>query len=754
MLSKELELVLNMAMRYASSLRHEYLTVETLFLKLFETDKDVINVIKGCGGDVDSLKEELTTYIEDISNFSIRPELPKNDGEDFWPELSLMLQRVLNHALFHMQSSGKKEIRGVNILEAVYKEENNHVKYLLELSGVDHFGVIKEISHSLDGPETEKSASSPQSQTILDSFTKNLNEMAKRGEIDQVIGREKELTRIFQTLCRRKKNNPLIVGDPGVGKTALGEGIACKIVAGSVPEVLKKCVIYKMNMADIVSGTKYRGDFEQRFQNIIKELLEKRKNGECEPILFIDDIHGAIGAGSIGGGSLDGANMLRPLLSSGDIRCIGTCSYDEYRKFIEKDAPFGRRFQKIDLEEPSEDETLKIITGIKDKLEAHHNVGYSEAIIKLAIELSLKHINDRLLPDKAIDVLDEVGALLRIQKNSSEKVEVSRSDIEQIISQMGKIPQKQVVASENKILETMSSHIKTLIFGQDEAVDRCVDAVILCRAGLAKDEGTMANFLFAGPTGVGKTELAKQISAHLGINFVRFDMSEYMEKHSVAKLIGAPPGYVGYEQGGLLTDEIKKNPYSLLLLDEIEKAHHDIYNILLQVMDSGHLTDSQGRRTDFSNVILIMTTNAGAIELESGQIGIKTFSSTDGMSKMTKAIKTFFSPEFRNRLDEIIYFKSLGDEMILRVVGKFIAHLSKKLAQKSIILDVNDEVLRWIAKNGFSSRMGARPIQRLIDKSISAIVSKALLFGNLGPHMSVEIKISSLGELMFTYKDQ
>jgi ATP-dependent Clp protease ATP-binding subunit ClpA len=642
MISQKLEQILNRAIKRANEKRHEFLTLENVLLSMLE-DETVNEVLLDCGANLPDLKKSLMDFLNEDSNFSILSEdevhdlnkkqfgndqlreMARENGISYQPEISLSLQRVIQRAAIHIQSSGKKAIQAINLLVAMFSEKESHATFFLEQQGVSRIAVVEKISHSVDRPVQRHEETTIESgqetfkkeekfEKALADFTTNLNDEARKGKIDPIIGREDEIQRIIQILCRRRKNNPILVGDSGVGKTALAEGLAKAIVENRVPSILSETTVYSLDMASLLAGTKFRGDFEERLK-LVLEALEKR-NDEKGSILFIDEIHTIIGAGATSGGSLDASNLLKPALSKGQIRCMGSTTFDEYRKYFEKDQALSRRFQKIDVLEPSVEDSIKILSGIKSKFEEHHQVSYSEEVIKAAVELSHKHITDRKLPDKAIDVIDEVGAYLRLKPESASGIEVTLADVEQIIAKIARIPQKSITVNEKEKLRFLERDLKMMIYGQDEAIDKVANALILSRSGLGSSQRPIANFLFTGPTGVGKTELAKQLAQIMGINFIRIDMSEFMEKHTVSKLIGAPPGYVGFDQGGILTDAVHKSPYSVLLLDEIEKAHPDVFNILLQVMDHGALSDSNGRSSDFRNVILIMTSNAGAKEME------------------------------------------------------------------------------------------------------------------------------------------
>lgn len=767
-----LEAIINSAVIKANLLRHEYLTLEVIFKSLLE-DGEVRSILESCGVNIPAMEKELDDFIATEDNFSILSEeavdelsrkqfvdtelreLARENGISYQPEISIGLQRVIQRAAIHVQSSGKKDILGVNVLVALFNEPESFVGYLLESHEVEKFDVVKLIAHGVDRSvntaeggineaiRSELGEMPPAKQSALEEYCVNLNEQVALGKIDPIVGRDEEIERVAQILSRRRKNNPLLVGEAGVGKTAIAEGLAYRIVNGDVPELLREAVVFSLDLAGLLAGTKYRGDFEQRLKNVLKELKTYNEKDNKEAILFIDEIHTIMGAGATSGGSMDASNLLKPALSNGELRCIGSTTYEEYRKFIEKDSAFSRRLQKVDVLEPNPDDTLKILLGLRPKFEEHHNVKYSNAIIKLIVDLATKHLTDRKNPDKSIDVIDEVGAMIRILPESKRHQNITKKDVETVIAMMAKIPKMSVATDERDKLRSLKNNLKMLIFGQDQAVEKVADAILLSRSGLGSDQKPMGSFLFTGPTGVGKTELAKQLARELGIHLERFDMSEYMEKHSVAKLIGAPPGYVGFDNGGQLTDVIKKHPHAVLLLDEIEKAHPDIFNILLQIMDHGTLTDSQGRSTDFRNVVIIMTSNAGAKEMESGSIGLG--KSLDNSSfKRDSAIKGFFTPEFRNRLDAIVHFNKLSDEQVLKIVDKFLIQLETKLSEKNVELKVSSEARAHLAKVGFDPQMGARPLSRIIDHEIKKPLSHEILFGKLEKggvvHVSIDEK--------------
>ncbi|WP_431647644.1 ATP-dependent Clp protease ATP-binding subunit ClpA [Enterobacter hormaechei] len=726
MLNQELELSLNMAFARAREHRHEFMTVEHLLLALL-SNPSAREALEACSVDLVALRQELEAFIEQTT-----PVLPASEEErDTQPTLSF--QRVLQRAVFHVQSSGRSEVTGANVLVAIFSEQESQAAYLLRKHEVSRLDVVNFISHGTRKDEPNQ-ASDPSGQINsneeqaggedrMENFTTNLNQLARVGGIDPLIGRDKELERAIQVLCRRRKNNPLLVGESGVGKTAIAEGLAWRIVQGDVPEVIADCTIYSLDIGSLLAGTKYRGDFEKRFKALLKHLEQ-----DTNSILFIDEIHTIIGAGAASGGQVDAANLIKPLLSSGKIRVMGSTTYQEFSNIFEKDRALARRFQKIDVTEPSVDETVQIINGLKTKYEAHHDVRYTAKAVRAAVELAVKYINDRHLPDKAIDVIDEAGARARLMPASKRKKTVNVADIESVVARIARIPEKSVSQSDRDTLRTLGNRLKMLVFGQDKAIDALTEAIKMARAGLGHDHKPVGSFLFAGPTGVGKTEVTVQLSKALGIELLRFDMSEYMERHTVSRLIGAPPGYVGFDQGGLLTDAVIKHPHAVLLLDEIEKAHPDVFNILLQVMDNGTLTDNNGRKADFRNVVLVMTTNAGVRETERKSIGlIHQDNSTDAMEE----IKKIFTPEFRNRLDNIIWFDHLSTEVIHQVVDKFIVELQVQLDQKGVSLEVSQEARNWLAEKGYDRAMGARPMARVIQDNLKKPLANELLFGSL-----------------------
>ena len=743
MLSKELEQTLNQAFKEAREKQHEFMTVEHLLLALIDNGAAVA-VLKACGADVDKLKLELAEFLDETT-----PLLPPNDPRDTQPTLGF--QRVLQRAIFHVQSSGKKEVTGASVLVAIFGEQDSQAVYLLHRQNITRLDVVNYISHGISkvsqddiGEESaasleEEEGGEPQAKTALESFATNLNEQARIGKIDPLIGRAEEIERTVQVLCRRRKNNPLFVGEAGVGKTALAEGLAKMIVDGDVPEVLKDGVVYSLDLGALLAGTKYRGDFEKRLKAVIQQLRK-----EPGSILFIDEIHTIIGAGAASGGVMDASNLIKPVLASGEMRCIGSTTYQEYRGIFEKDRALARRFQKIDVLEPTVDEAIQILEGLRGRFEEHHEVKYTHQALRSAAELAARYINDRHLPDKAIDVIDEAGALQRLQPASKRKKQIGVKEVEHIVSKIARIPPKNVSASDVEVLKNIERDLKMVVFGQDEAIETLSTAVKMARSGLGTVQKPIGSFLFAGPTGVGKTEVTRQLALIMGLELIRFDMSEYMERHTVSRLIGAPPGYVGYDQGGLLTEAVNKHPHAVLLLDEIEKAHPDVFNLLLQVMDHGTLTDNNGRKADFRNVLLVMTTNAGAERMTRASIGFtKQDHSTDG----SEALKKLFTPEFRNRLDSVISFKHLGPETIAHVVDKFIVELETLLDDKQVTIDVSKEARDWLAEHGYDPEMGARPMARVIKENIKKPLAEELLFGKLskGGHVKVTADGQTLG---------
>ena len=740
MLSSELEFCLNEAFRRAREQRHEFMTVEHLLLALLDVPA-AIEILKACGVNLTTLRRELSEFIDETT-----PRLGDDDEQDVQPTLGF--QRVLQRAVFHVQSSGRKEVTASNVLVAIFGEKQSHAVYLLSLQDVSRLDVVNYISHGLtrggeepqekpeagEGNEPEKDGEGDP----LDKYATNLNRLAADGKIDPLIGRGLEIERTIEILCRRRKNNPLYVGEAGVGKTALAEGLALMIVEGRVPDVLNDCTIYALDMGTLVAGTKYRGDFEKRLKAVIGAL---RKNPGA--ILFIDEIHTVIGAGAASGGVMDASNLIKPVLANGQLRCIGSTTYQEYRGIFEKDHALARRFQKIDVLEPSIAETIEILKGLQSRFEEHHGIRYAEEAVRAAAELSARHINDRHLPDKAIDVIDEAGASLRLQSPDPANAVVGVELIEKIVAKMARIPPKSVSASDKDLLRNLERNLKLVIYGQDQAVEALSSAIKMARSGLRDDTKPVGSFLFAGPTGVGKTEVTRQLAMALGIELVRFDMSEYMERHTVSRLIGAPPGYVGFDQGGLLTEAISKTPHCVLLLDEIEKAHPEVFNLLLQVMDHGTLTDNNGRKADFRNVIIVMTTNAGAQEMNRASIGFtEQDHATDGMD----AIRRLFSPEFRNRLDGIIEFKALDAKTISRVVDKLVVELEAQLQDKLVTLELDDDAREWIAAKGYDPKMGARPMARIIQEHIKRPLAEELLFGSLIAGGHIRVRLDTAGE--------
>ncbi len=747
MISQELETSLNQAIQRARDDRHEFITVEHLLAALLD-NPTAVRVIRACGGNVDALRSKLNEFLQ-----SQVPTLPRESDAETQPGLGF--QRVIQRAILHVQSAGKKEVSGANVLVAIFAEKDSHAVYFLNEQDVTRFDVVNYISHGISkvsgdntglpapGDTDAEAAEGAEdaSKSPLTAFAVNLNEQALCGNIDPLIGRTPEIERTVQILCRRRKNNPLFVGEAGVGKTAIAEGLAKMIVEGEVPEVLANNTIYALDMGALLAGTKYRGDFEQRLKSVLNEL--KKTVGA---VLFIDEIHTIIGAGAASGGAMDASNLLKPMLASGEIKCIGSTTYNEYRGIFEKDRALSRRFQKIDVMEPSIDEAVAILRGLKSRFEEHHDVRFTRPALRSAVELSARYITDRHLPDKAIDVIDEAGARSRLQPAGKRKKTIGVADIEQIISRMARIPPKSVSASDKDALINLERDLKMVVFGQNEAIEALASAIKLARSGLGNPDRPISSFLFSGPTGVGKTEVTRQLAHVLGIELVRFDMSEYMERHTVSRLIGAPPGYVGFDQGGLLTEAINKHPHAVLLLDEIEKAHPDVFNLLLQVMDYGTLTDNNGRKSDFRNVIIVMTTNAGAERMTRTSMG---FTKQDHSGDDLEAIKRLFTPEFRNRLDSVIAFKSLDENTIMHVVGKFVLELERQLAEKNVTLEVDERARRWLARNGHDPAMGARPMARLIQDKIKRPLADELLFGALASGGSVSVTERD-GQLAFT----
>jgi len=746
MLSQELEFVLNQAFIKATEQHQEFITIEHLLLALLG-NPSAVEVLTACGANMESLRRDILDFIEDTSAI-----LPQGEEQETQPTLGF--QRVLQRAVFHVQSSGKKEVTGASVLVAIFSEKDSQAVFFLNQQGVTRLDVVNYLAHGIskagaqsdedsDPQEvaTEAAEAEEPKATPLDLYAANLNEQAVAGKIDPLIGRQLELERTIQILCRRRKNNPLLVGEAGVGKTAIAEGLAKKIVDSEIPEVLKDSTIYSLDLGGLVAGTKYRGEFEKRLKAVLTQLKKLP-----DAVLFIDEIHTIIGAGSASGGTMDASNLIKPMLAAGELRCIGSTTYQEFRGIFEKDHALNRRFQKIDVTEPSIQETVDILKGLRSRFEEHHQVSYTEDALQCAAELSEKYINDRHLPDKAIDVIDEAGAAVQLQPEDKRQQEVDVADIESIVAKIARIPPRKVSASDTEALRNLTRDLQMVVYGQDKAIEALAASIRMNRSGLTAADKPVGSFLFSGPTGVGKTEVTRQLARILGLELIRFDMSEYMERHAVSRLIGAPPGYVGFDQGGLLTEQISKHPHSVLLLDEIEKAHPDVFNLLLQVMDHGTLTDNNGRKADFRNVIIIMTTNAGAMEMSRSSIGFTTQDhSSDGM----EAIKKQFTPEFRNRLDSIIPFASLNYESLEKVVSKFLFELESQLAEKQVTISVNEDVKAWLAEHGYDPKMGARPMARLIQEKIKKPLAEALLFGELsegGGHVRVSLQE---GELSF-----
>jgi ATP-dependent Clp protease ATP-binding subunit ClpA len=750
MIAQELEVSLHMAFMEARQKRHEFITVEHLLLAMLD-NPSAAEVLRACAANIDDLRKKLADFIERHT-----PRVPGEADVDTQPTLGF--QRVIQRAILHVQSSGKKEVTGANVLVAIFGEKDSHALHFLTQQGMTRLDVVNFISHGIaktpqdtapggrgetagEQLESEEKSASP-----LESFTNNLNALALAGKIDPLIGRDQELERVIQTLCRRRKNNPLLVGEAGVGKTAIAEGLARRVIEHSVPDILEGATVYALDMGALLAGTKYRGDFEQRLKAVIKQLSSNPK-----AILFIDEIHTVIGAGAASGGTLDASNLLKPALSAGQLRCIGATTYSEFRGIFEKDHALSRRFQKIDVKEPSVEETVLILKGLKSRFESHHGVKYTQGALSTAAELSARYINDRHLPDKAIDVIDEAGAAQRIQPKSKQKKVITPKEIEDIVSKIARVPAKTVANDERNALKNLDRDLKSVVFGQDKAIDAMATAIKMTRSGLGNPQKPIGSFLFSGPTGVGKTEVARQLAYTLGVELIRFDMSEYMERHAVSRLIGAPPGYVGFEQGGLLTEAITKNPYAVLLLDEIEKAHPDIFNVLLQVMDHGTLTDNNGRKADFRNVVIIMTTNAGAEAMNKTGIGFSL--PKKGGDEMAE-IKRLFTPEFRNRLDATISFASLTEEIILRVVDKFLMQLEEQLHAKKVEAHFTDGLRAWLARKGFDPLMGARPMARLIQDTIRKALADELLFGRLSEGGQVTVDVDEKDEIRLSLSSE
>jgi ATP-dependent Clp protease ATP-binding subunit ClpA len=747
MLSKNLEQTLHNALNEAGERSHEFATLEHLLLALID-DQDGMAVLRSCGIDLESLKAQVKAYVDTELTY-----LANSQMDDSKPTTAF--QRVLQRAAIHVQSSGREEVTGANVLVALFSERESHAVYFLQELDMTRFDAVNYISHGIakvpmqgDAAKAPKGSDEAESEGLktgaeaLDAYCINLNEKAKKGKIDPLIGRKKEVDRTVQILCRRSKNNPLYVGDPGVGKTAIAEGLAKRIVDKEVPEVLYDSVIFSLDMGTLLAGTRYRGDFEERVKAVLKEI--ESIDGA---VLFIDEIHTIIGAGATSGGAMDASNLLKPALSGGELRCIGSTTYKEYRNYFEKDRALVRRFQKIDVDEPSIEEAIKILQGLKTRYQDHHKVEYTDDALVAAVELSAKYMGDRKLPDKAIDIIDEVGAAQMLVPLEERKTIIDKPDIEGVIAAIARIPSQTITQDDKASLKNMERDLKTLVFDQDKAIDVLSDAIKMSRAGLRDDEKPIGCYLFAGPTGVGKTEVARQLSKTMGIDLIRFDMSEYMERHSVSRLIGTPPGYVGFEQGGLLTDKVDQNPHCVLLLDEIEKAHPDLFNILLQVMDYAKLTDNNGKTIDFRNVILIMTTNAGAMEMSKNPIG---FGRTLEIDEDLEAIKTTFTPEFRNRLDAVVPFQALTEKTVERVVDKFVIQLETQLSDKNVAITLSDKARKFLAKKGYDPLMGARPLGRVIQERIKKVLAEEILFGELSEGGGVSIDLKD-DELTFKY---
>ncbi|MCW3481568.1 ATP-dependent Clp protease ATP-binding subunit ClpA [Neisseriaceae bacterium JH1-16] len=748
MIAQELEVSLHMAFMDARRKRHEFISVEHLLLAMID-NPSAAEVLRACGANLDQLKKQLSDFIDEHT-----PTVPGDNEVETQPTLGF--QRVIQRAILHVQSSGKKEVTGANILVAIFGEKDSHAVYYLHQQGISRLDVVNFISHGITKQRSQPSPpGEPREQGetesdeatgpggALENYTQDLNQLARDGRIDPLIGREHEVERVIQVLCRRRKNNPLLVGEAGVGKTAIAEGLARRIVNGEVPEVLAKASVYALDMGALLAGTKYRGDFEQRLKAVIKQLTDDE-----HAILFIDEIHTLIGAGAASGGTLDASNLLKPALSNGTLRCIGATTYNEYRGIFEKDNALSRRFQKIDVSEPTVEQTIEILKGLKSRFEEHHGVKYTQAALSTAAELSARFINDRHLPDKAIDVIDEAGAAQKILPKSRQKKTIGKPEIEDIVAKIARIPPKTVSSDDKNALKNLERDLRNVVFGQDKAIEALSGAIKMARSGLGNPQKPIGSFLFSGPTGVGKTEVARQLAFSLGVELIRFDMSEYMERHAVSRLIGAPPGYVGYEQGGQLTEAVTKHPYAVLLLDEIEKAHPDIFNVLLQVMDHGTLTDNNGRKADFRNVIVIMTTNAGAESLSKPTLG---FTNTKAAGDEMGDIKRLFSPEFRNRLDAMIPFSMLDETIILRVVDKFLLQLEQQLAEKKVEAHFTEALRTFLAKRGFDPQMGARPMARLIQDTIRKALADELLFGKLvdGGEVTIDVDADNKVQLRF-----
>ena len=744
MIDKELEQNLNDAFQLAHGQSHEFVTVEHLLLSLLD-NSDALDLLQSNNIKTDTLKIDLEEFVG-----STTPKIEKTDDREIQPTLGF--QRVLQRAVFHVQSSGKKEVKGSNIIVAIFSEKESHSVFLLEQQGLTRLDAVSYLSHgkqnddfSEDAEFQGESEADTEQTSALSKYTVNLNQQSKDGLIDPLIGRSEEVERVIQILARRSKNNPLLVGESGVGKTAIAEGLAKLIIDRKVPELIEDCCIYSLDMGALLAGTKYRGDFEERLKQVLKELDEDKN-----AILFIDEIHTIIGAGATSGGVMDASNLLKPSLAKGGLKFVGSTTYKEFRGIFEKDRALSRRFQKVDVSEPSVDETYSILKGLKSRFEEHHKIRYTDNALKAAAELSSKHINERFLPDKAIDVVDEAGAKQSLLPKSKKKKTISETDVEKIVASMARIPVKTVSSSDKVSLEKLEENLKRVIFGQNEAIETLGSTIKLARAGLRTEGKPVGSFLFSGPTGVGKTEVSKQLASIMGIEFVRFDMSEYMERHTVSRLIGAPPGYVGYDQGGLLTESVTKHPHSVILLDEIEKAHPEVFNILLQVMDHGSLTDNNGRKADFRNAVVIMTTNAGAQDMSRASMG---FQSQDHSSDASEMIKKTFSPEFRNRLDGIIQFNPLPLEVIKTVVDKFLVELQVQLDEQKVQIEVSDKAREWLVENGYDKNMGARPMQRLIQDTIKKELAEQILFGDLSKNGGIAYVDLKKGKINIKYEE-
>lgn len=751
MLSRELQLALNQAVQYATGYRHEFVTVEHILLAFLD-DIAVCDILMACDADLNVLRKDLADFFDKIP--------PIKHAEEAALQTTIGFQRVIQRAVFHVQSSGKNEVMPGHVLVALYGEKESHAVYFLEKQGITRLDLVDMISHGVsreapllsDGLDSEspgdealpKSERAP-SKDSLENHATNLNKLAKEGKIDPLIGRKNEIQRMVQILCRRGKNNPLLVGDAGVGKTALAEGLALEIIAGHVPDLLKEATVYALDMGSLIAGTKFRGDFEERLKSVLKKLKKEK-----QAILFIDEIHTIIGAGSTSGGSMDASNLLKPSLTRGELRCIGSTTYEEFRRIFEKDHALARRFQKIDVLEPSLDETFQILKGLRDRFESYHHVKFTDAALRTAVDLSAKFIHDKKLPDKAIDVIDETGSANRLKTTAKRKTKLGPKDIEEIVARIARVPVRSVSHDDRIHLQNLEVDLKRTVFGQDQAIEEVASAIKMSRSGLADPGKPIGGFLFAGPTGVGKTELSKELARTLGIAFTRFDMSEYQEKHAVSRLIGAPPGYVGFEQGGLLTDAVHKTPHCVLLLDEIEKAHQDLFSLLLQVMDYGTLTDNNGRKSDFKNVILIMTTNAGARDINRHTIGIGRSSE---MGDPKQEIERIFSPEFRNRLTAMVIFKPLVRDVVLNIVDKFLAQIDGQLLEKKVELEVTSDVRDWLAQSGYDEKMGARPLSRLIHDKIKKPLANEILFGRLEKGGRVQIVLKD-NEIHFEFENE